>query len=133
VEGALITEARPVLIPIECELPSPPCSVRRGRTVKLRIRLRSYDHRQLDHSVRKIVEIATRSGARVVGPIPLPTRRSRFTVIRSPHKYKDSREHFEIRVHRRLMDLHDCTPKLIDALQRVELPAEVYAAIEVMR
>jgi small subunit ribosomal protein S10 len=68
------------------------------------------------------------------GPVRmLPTRRHRYTVIRSPHKDKDSREHFELRVHRRLLDLHDCTPKLVEGLQRTELPAEVQVALEVIR
>ena len=99
----------------------------------LRLRFRAHDHHQLDVSVRKVVEIARRSGARVVGPIPLPTRRQRFTVIRSPHKYKDSREHFEIRTHSRLVDLYDCTPKFAEALTRADLPGEVEVTIKVMK
>ena len=99
----------------------------------LRLQFRAHDHRLLDVSVRKVLEIAARSGARAVGPIPLPTRRQRFTVIRSPHKYKDSREHFEIRTHKRLVDLHDCTPKLAEALTRADLPAEVEVTIKVMK
>ena len=100
--------------------------------MKLRLRLQSYDHRPLDEAVAKIAEIARRSGATVVGPVPLPTRRLRFTVIRSPHKYKDSREHFERRTHTRLLDLHEATPKVADALKRMELPAEVAVSIKVI-
>jgi small subunit ribosomal protein S10 len=101
--------------------------------MQLRLRFRSYDHRALDDSVKRVVEIAQRSGARVSGPVPLPTERHRFTVIRSPHKYKDSRELFEMRIHKRLVDLHDATPKLAEALQRVELPTDVEVSIEVRR
>ena len=93
---------------------------------KIRIKLRAYDHRMLDVAARDIVEHVTRTGAKVVGPVPLPTERSIYTVIRSPHKYKDSREHFEIRTHKRLIDIHQPTPKTIDSLQRLDaLPAGV--------
>ena len=101
--------------------------------MKIRIRLQAYDHRVLDTAVKKISEVATRSNARVIGPVPLPTRKQRFTVIRSPHKDKDSREHFEMRTHRRIIDLDDVTPRLTEALQRIELPAEVQVTIKVLR
>ena len=92
---------------------------------RIRIKLRAYDHRMLDVAAREIVEHVTRTGARVVGPVPLPTERSVYTVIRSPHKYKDSREHFEMRTHKRLIDIIDPTPKTVDSLMRLDLPAGV--------
>lgn len=92
---------------------------------KIRIKLKAYDHEIVDQSARKIVDTATRTGASVHGPVPLPTRTERFTVIRSPHKDKDSREHFEIRTHKRVIDILDPTPKTIDAFQRLDLPAGV--------
>ena len=91
----------------------------------IRIRLKAFDHEIIDTSTKKIVETVLRTQAKVRGPIPLPTDKHRFTVIRSPHKDKDSREHFEMRVHKRLIDIVDPTPKTIDSLQRIELPAGV--------
>jgi small subunit ribosomal protein S10 len=91
----------------------------------IRIRLKAYDHEVLDQSTRKIVETATRTQATIVGPIPLPTDKHRYTVIRSPFKYKDSREHFEMRIHKRLIDIIEPSAKTIDSLQRIELPAGV--------
>ena len=92
---------------------------------KIRIRLKAYDHRILDQSARMIVEAAERSGAAVAGPIPLPTEIKRFCVLRSPHIDKDSREHFEIRTHTRLIDILDPTSKTVDALMRLQLPSGV--------
>ena len=92
---------------------------------KLRIRLLSYDHRLLDESAKKIVETAKRTGATVSGPIPLPTEKEVFTILRSPHKYKDSREQFERRTHKRLIDIANITPKTMDALAHLELPSGV--------
>lgn len=92
---------------------------------KLRIRLKSYDHRVLDQSARLIVETAERTGADVVGPVPLPTKIERFTVQRSPFVDKDSQEHFEIRTHNRLIDVVDPDSKTIDTLMRLNLPAGV--------
>lgn len=92
---------------------------------KIRIRLKAYDHEILDASAQKIVETAEKTGAKVSGPVPLPTERSLVTVLRSPHKDKDSREQFEIRVHKRLIDIIDPTPKTVDYLQRLDLPAGV--------
>ena len=94
-------------------------------TPKIRIKLRAYDHEILDSAVRDIVEHVNRTGARVVGPVPLPTERSIFTVIRSPHKYKDSREHFQMLTHKRLIDIMDATPKTVQELQRLQLSAGV--------
>jgi small subunit ribosomal protein S10 len=92
---------------------------------KLRIRLKAYDHRVLDQSARLIVDTAERTGATVVGPVPLPTRTERFTVRRSPFVDKDSQEHFEIRTHNRLIDVVDPDSKTIDTLMRLNLPAGV--------
>jgi len=92
---------------------------------KLRIRLKAYDHRVLDQSARLIVDTAERTGATIVGPVPLPTRIERFTVGRSPFVDKDSQEHFEIRTHNRLIDIVDPDSKTIDTLMRLNLPAGV--------
>ena len=92
---------------------------------KIRIRLKAYDHEAIDASARKIVETVTRTGARVVGPVPLPTEKNVYCVIRSPFKDKDSREHFEIRTHKRLIDIVQPTNKTIDALNKLSLPAGV--------
>ncbi len=92
---------------------------------KIRIRLKGFDQRQLDRSTADIVETAKRTGARVVGPIPLPTRREIYTVLRSPHVDRKSREQFEIRTHKRLIDILDPTGKTIDALKTLSLPAGV--------
>ncbi|MGH2704856.1 MAG: 30S ribosomal protein S10 [Actinomycetota bacterium] len=92
---------------------------------KIRIKLKAYDHEIIDQSARKIVDTVTRSGASVHGPVPLPTRIERFAVIRSPHKDKDSREHFEMRTHLRMIDIVDPTPKTVDSLMRLDLPAGV--------
>ena len=97
---------------------------------KIRIRLKSYDHAGLDSSARKIVDTVTRAGAQVVGPVPLPTEKNVVVVIRSPHKYKDSREHFEMRTHKRLIDILEPTPKTVDALMRIDLPASVDVNIQ---
>ena len=97
---------------------------------KIRIRLKAYDHEAIDASAKKIVETVTRTGARVVGPVPLPTEKNVYAVIRSPHKYKDSREHFEMRTHKRLIDILDPTPKTVDALMRIDLPASVDVNIQ---
>lgn len=92
---------------------------------KIRIRLKAYDHEVIDQSAKKIVETAKRTGARISGPIPLPTDRSLYVVLRSPHVDKDSREQFEMKVHKRLIDILDPTPKTVDSLMRLELPAGV--------
>ena len=98
---------------------------------KIRIRLKAYDHRILDQSTTEIVDTARRTGARVAGPIPLPTLKNRFTVLRSPHVDKKSREQFEIRTHKRLIDIIDSTPQTVDALMRLDLPAGVDIEIKV--
>ena len=92
---------------------------------KIRIRLKAYDHKILDQSAEKIVETAKRSGASVSGPIPLPTEKSVYTILRAVHKYKDSREQFEIRTHKRLIDIVNPTQETVDILTRLELPSGV--------
>ncbi|HEH0707318.1 TPA: 30S ribosomal protein S10 [Staphylococcus aureus] len=92
---------------------------------KIRIRLKAYDHSVIDQSAEKIVETAKRSGADVSGPIPLPTEKSVYTIIRAVHKYKDSREQFEQRTHKRLIDIVNPTPKTVDALMGLNLPSGV--------
>ena len=99
-------------------------------TQKIRIRLKSYDYRLLDQSVTEIVETAKRTGARVVGPIPLPVRINRYTVLRSPHVDKKSREQFEIRTHKRLVDIMQPTSQTVDALMRLDLAAGVDVEIK---
>ncbi|MGE5473519.1 MAG: 30S ribosomal protein S10 [Ignavibacteriales bacterium] len=92
---------------------------------KIRIRLKAFDHQILDQSAEKIVETAKRTGAKVSGPIPLPTEKDIITILRAPHKYKDSREQFEMRTHKRLIDILLPTPKTVDALMKLDLPAGV--------
>ncbi|MFC6164656.1 MULTISPECIES: 30S ribosomal protein S10 [Lactiplantibacillus] len=92
---------------------------------KIRIRLKAYEHRILDQSADKIVETAKRTGATISGPIPLPTDRTIYTVLRSPHKFKDSREQFEMRTHKRLIDIVNPTPKTVDSLMKLDLPSGV--------
>ncbi|MFB9769889.1 30S ribosomal protein S10 [Lactiplantibacillus modestisalitolerans] len=92
---------------------------------KIRIRLKAYEHRILDQSADKIVETAKRTGATISGPIPLPTERTIYTVLRSPHKFKDSREQFEMRTHKRLIDIVNPTPKTVDSLMKLDLPSGV--------
>lgn len=92
---------------------------------RIRIRLKAYEHRVLDESADKIVETSRRTGARVSGPVPLPTERTLYTVIRSPHKYKKSQEQFEMLTHKRLVDIIDPTPKTVDSLMKLDLPSGV--------
>lgn len=96
----------------------------------IRIRLKAYDHRILDQSAKEIVDTATRTGATVRGPIPLPNRLQRFTVLRSPHVNKKSREHFEVRTHKRVLDIIDPTAGTVDALMKLELAAGVNVEIK---
>lgn len=92
---------------------------------RIRIRLKAYDHEIIDQSTKKIVETVVRTNAEIRGPVPLPTEKHRYTVIRSPFKDKDSREHFEMRVHKRLLDILEPSAKTVDSLQRLDLPAGV--------
>ena len=98
---------------------------------KIRIRLKAYDHRVLDQSTAEIVETAKRTGARVAGPIPLPTKTKRWTVLRSPHVDKKSREQFELKTHKRLIDILDSRAATVDALTKLDLPAGVDVEIKV--
>ncbi len=98
---------------------------------KIRIRLKAYDHVMLDRSAKEIVRAAKRTGAKVLGPIPLPTKRSVYTVLRSPHVDKKSREQFETRIHKRLIDIEDTTPQTVDSLMKLDLPAGVDVEIRV--
>ena len=96
----------------------------------IRIRLKAFDHRLIDRSAREIVETAKRTGARVKGPIPLPTKKERFTVLISPHVNKDARDQYEIRTHKRIMDIMDPTDKTVDALMKLDLAAGVDVQIK---
>ncbi len=100
---------------------------------KIRIRLKAYDHEIIDQSTKKIVETVIRTNATVRGPVPLPTDKHRYTVIRSPHKDKDSREHFEMRIHTRLIDIVEPTGKTVESLQRLDLPAGVDIEIKIQQ
>ena len=100
------------------------------QSLKIRIRLKAYDHKVIDQSAKQIVDTAIRTGATVAGPVPLPTRKSTFTVVKSPHVYKTGGESYEMRVHKRLIDISDTTSKTIDALQNLSLPAGVDAEIK---
>ncbi|MGI6172714.1 MAG: 30S ribosomal protein S10 [Christensenellales bacterium] len=98
---------------------------------KIRIKLKAYEHRIIDDSAARIVETAKRTGSRVSGPIPLPTEKEIITILRSPHKHKDAREQFEMRTHKRLIDILNPTPKTVDALTKLDLPAGVDIEIKV--
>ena len=97
---------------------------------KIRIRLKSFDHRLVDGSCSEIVETAKRTGARVLGPIPLPTKKERFTILISPHVNKDARDQYELRTHKRLLDIVDPTDKTVDALMKLDLAAGVDVQIK---
>lgn len=97
---------------------------------KIRIRLKGYDHKLVDASAEKIVETAKRTGARVSGPVPLPTEKQIITILRAVHKYKDSREQFEMRTHKRLIDIHNPNPRTVDAMMKLDLPAGVEIEIK---
>lgn len=97
---------------------------------RIRIRLKAYDHKVIDQSAKQIVDTALRTGATIAGPIPLPTRRSTYTVVKSPHVFKKGREQFEMRVHKRLIDVFEPTPKTIDSLMNLSLPAGCDAEIK---
>ena len=97
---------------------------------KIRISLKAYDHKLIDQSAAQIIETAKKTGAQISGPIPLPTKKEVVTILRAVHKYKDSREQFEQRTHKRLIDIMTPTQKTVDALQRLEMPAGVYIDIK---
>ena len=97
---------------------------------KIRIKLKAYEHNLIDQSSERIVETAKRTGAKVSGPIPLPIEKEIVTILRSPHKYKDSREQFEMRTHKRLIDIHNPNPRTVDAMMKLDLPAGVEIEIK---
>lgn len=99
---------------------------------KIRISLKAYDHKLIDQSATQIIETAKKTGAKVSGPIPMPTKKEVVTILRAVHKYKDSREQFEMRTHKRLIDILVPTPKTVDALQRLDLPAGVDITLKIM-
>ena len=97
---------------------------------KIRIKLKAYEHNLIDQSSERIVETAKRTGAKVSGPIPLPTEKEIVTILRAPHKYKDSREQIEMRTHKRLIDIHNPNPRTVDAMMKLDLPAGVEIEIK---
>ena len=97
---------------------------------KIRIKLKAYEHSVIDQSAARIVDVAKRTGSRISGPIPLPTEKEIVTILRSPHKHKDSREQFEMRTHKRLIDILQPTPQTVDALTKLDLPAGVEIEIK---
>ena len=99
---------------------------------RIRIRLKAYDHKLIDQSAAQIIETAKKTGAQISGPIPLPTKKEVVTILRAVHKYKDSREQFEMRTHKRLIDILSPTPKTVDALSRLDLPAGVDITLKIM-
>ena len=100
---------------------------------KIRISLKAYDHKLIDQSVAQIIETAKKTGAQISGPIPLPTKKEVVTILRAVHKYKDYREQFEMRTHKRLIDILSPTPKTVDALTRLDVPAGVDITLKVMK
>lgn len=100
---------------------------------KIRINLKAYDHKLIDKSAAQIIETAKRTGADISGPVPLPTKKEIITILRSVHKHKDSREQFEMRTHKRLIDILMPTPKTVDALQKLDLPAGVEISLKIMQ
>lgn len=128
------TAAKPVAKPEvaagkPAQTPKPKAEVLAGKQ-RIRIRLKAYDHKVIDQSAKQIVDTALRTGATIAGPIPLPTRRNTFTVVKSPHVFKKGREQFEMRIHKRLIDVFEPTPKTIDSLMNLSLPAGCDAEIK---
>jgi len=133
VEKAEVKEAK-AEAPVKAETKStaaakPKADAMAGKQ-RIRIRLKAYDHKVIDQSAKQIVDTALRTGATIAGPIPLPTRRNTFTVVTSPHVFKKGREQFEMRIHKRLIDVFDPTPKTIDSLMNLSLPAGCDAEIK---
>ena len=113
----------------EAKKATTPPVVNNGQGPRIRIRLKAYDHKIIDSAAKTIVDTALRSGAKIIGPVPLPIKTSTFTVVKSPHVFKKGGEAFEMRVHKRLIDIVNATPKTIDSLQNLQLPAGVDAEI----
>ncbi|MFH1225860.1 MAG: 30S ribosomal protein S10 [bacterium] len=109
---------------------NPPTGGEEPPKARIRIKIRAYDHKIIDQSTKKIMETAERSGATIAGPVPLPTEKQKYTVIKSPFVHKDSREQYEMRIHKRLIDILEPTPKIVDALQNLSLPAGVDVEIK---
>ncbi|MDD2375914.1 MAG: 30S ribosomal protein S10 [Clostridia bacterium] len=103
----------------------------KNETKKMRIRLKAYDHVLLEQSALKIVEVARKTGSEVVGPIPLPTKKEIVTILRSPHKHKDSREQFEMRTHKRVIDVLDPNQATVDALMSIDMPAGIEIDVKI--
>lgn len=110
--------------------PAPKVKAEAPTKQRIRIRLKAYDHKVIDQSTKQIVDTALRTGATIAGPIPLPTKKTTYTVVKSPHVFKKGREQFEMRVHKRLIDVFDPTPKTIDSLMNLSLPAGCDAEIK---
>lgn len=119
-----VVETKPVVKPAKAAKAEPAAKQR------IRIRLKAYDHKVIDQSTKQIVDTALRTGATIAGPIPLPTKKTTYTVVKSPHVFKKGREQFEMRVHKRLIDVFDPTPKTIDSLMNLSLPAGCDAEIK---
>lgn len=116
--------------PAKTDAPAAKTKPTASTSQRIRIRLKAYDHKVIDQSTKQIVDTALRTGATIAGPIPLPTKKTTYTVIKSPHVYKKGREQFEMRVHKRLIDVFDPTPKTIDSLMNLSLPAGCDAEIK---
>jgi len=127
VPAAVAAEAKPETKPtvVAAKAKAEPAAKQR-----IRIRLKAYDHKVIDQSTKQIVDVALRTGASIAGPIPLPTKKTTYTVVKSPHVFKKGREQFEMRVHKRLIDVFDPTPKTIDSLMNLSLPAGCDAEIK---
>ncbi len=118
---------------IDIKKPKTESTVKKSEPItkqRIRIRLKAYDHKVIDQAAKQILDTALRTGATISGPIPLPTKKTVFTVVKSPHVYKKSREQFEMRIHKRLIDISDPTPKTIDSLMNLSLPAGCDAEIK---
>lgn len=124
------TTKKTVSKPTPTEKKAPVTKPDASTSQRIRIRLKAYDHKVIDQSTKQIVDTALRTGATIAGPIPLPTKRTVYTVVKSPHVYKKGREQFEMRVHKRLIDVLDPTPKTIDNLMNLSLPAGCDAEIK---
>ncbi len=121
---------KPVVKKVEASAPTTTAKSKTDSKQRIRIRLKAYDHKVIDQSAKQIVDTALRTGAKIAGPIPLPTKKTLYTVVKSPHVYKKGREQFEMRVHKRLIDVFDPTPKTIDSLMNLSLPAGCDAEIK---
>ncbi len=122
-EASAKAETKPTVVATKAKTEAP-------TKQRIRIRLKAYDHKVIDQSTKQIVDVALRTGATIAGPIPLPTKKTTYTVVKSPHVFKKGREQFEMRVHKRLIDVYEPTPKTIDSLMNLNLPAGCDAEIK---